>query len=131
MAKCKWCGAEITGTEALCGKCKENRSEITKVYKRCECGTVEPPEGKVVGVMFEPYTCKRCLWKKRKGKILFIKGIIIFMLPLAYYIGKFLSMPNGTEGSCCICRNKAEYQFQGDDYCKKHFNMAVNDTLNN
>lgn len=130
MARCKWCGAEITGTEALCDKCKtvaKPKKAKVNTIRCCKCGKEE----KITDKDFDkPYKCAACLKSEKEGYIVIAVIVILFIAMVIGFIA-LISGDDNTKGTCCICRNKAEYQFQGDDYCKKHFNMAVNDTLNN
>lgn len=130
MAKCKWCGAEITGTEALCDKCKtvaKPKKAKPKTIRCCKCGKEE----KITDKDFDkPYKCTACLKNEKEGYIVIVVIVILFIAMVIGFI-VLMSGDDNTKGTCCICRNKAEYQFQGDDYCKKHFNMAVEYALNN
>lgn len=129
MAKCKWCGSEITGAEALCDKCKtvvKPKKSKPKTVMCCKCGKEESITDKDFD---KPYKCAACLKSEKEGYIVVAVIVILFIAMVIGFIA-LMSGDDNTEGTCCICRNKAEYVFQGDNYCKKHFNMAVNDTLN-
>lgn len=130
MAKCKWCGTEITGTEALCDKCKtvaKPKKAKPKTIRCCKCGKEE----KITDKDFDkPYKCTACLKNEKEGYIVIVVIVILFIAMVIGFI-VLMSGDDNTKGTCCICRNKAEYEFQGDDYCKKHFNMAVEYALNN
>lgn len=130
MAKCKWCGTEITGTEALCDKCKtvaKPKKAKPKTIRCCKCGKEE----KITDKDFDkPYKCTACLKNEKEGYIVIVVIVILFIAMVIGFI-VLMSGDDNAKGTCCICRNKAEYEFQGDDYCKKHFNMAVEYALNN
>ena len=129
MAKCKWCGSEIIGSEALCDKCKavvKPKKTKPKTIRCCKCGKEEKRTDNIA----EPYKCAECIKHDKEGKIVLAVILILAAIPIVWFLFILANVDSDTKGTCCICTNKAEYQFQGDDYCKKHFNMAVYYTLN-
>lgn len=56
---------------------------------------------------------------------LLVLVVIVFIILFA--TGVF--SPNSNDGLCDICRKPKEYDLYGEEYCKKHFDDALNHYL--
>ena len=128
MAKCKWCGAEIIGSEALCDKCKavaKPKKTRPKSIRCCKCGKEE----KRMDNIAEPYKCAECIKHDKGDKIVLAVILILAAIPIIWFLFILANVDSDTKGTCYVCRDKAEYQWGDYEYCEKHYYQALGKSI--